>query len=86
MSELMKKSRLWGCMLLPLNVAIMIMELVMIIPQKDNMIKGYAMIFVMGCNRAEIQIIPYPPSLSRIAARTIGPAMGASMWAVGSQR
>lgn len=30
--------------------------------------------------------MPYPPSLSRIAARIIDPAMGASTWALGSHR
>ncbi len=33
-----------------------------------------------------IRIMPYPPSFSRIAARTIEPAIGASTWALGSQR
>lgn len=30
--------------------------------------------------------MPYPPSLSRTAAKTIEPAMGASTWALGSHR
>lgn len=34
----------------------------------------------------EIRIIPYPPSFSKIAARLIEPAIGASMWAFGSHR
>lgn len=33
-----------------------------------------------------IRIIPYPPNFSRIAARTIEPAMGASTCALGSHR
>lgn len=30
--------------------------------------------------------MPYPPSFNRTAARTMEPAMGASTWALGSQR
>lgn len=41
---------------------------------------------VTGSRIVEIRIIPYPPSLSRIAARIIDPAMGASTWALGSHR
>lgn len=33
-----------------------------------------------------IRMMPYPPSFNRIAANTIDPAMGASTWALGSQR
>lgn len=33
-----------------------------------------------------IRSIPYPPSFSRMAARTIDPAIGASTWALGSHR
>ena len=33
-----------------------------------------------------IRIIPYPPSFSSKAARSIDPAMGASTWALGSHR
>lgn len=32
------------------------------------------------------RIRPYPPSLSRMPARIIDPATGASTWALGSQR
>lgn len=34
----------------------------------------------------EIRIIPYPPSLSKMAARIIDPAIGASTCALGSHR
>lgn len=61
-------------------------ELVIIIPHRDNMMKGQAIVLVMGYNRIEIRIIQYPPSLSRIAAMTIDPAIGASMCALGSHR
>ena len=61
-------------------------ELVMIMPHKDNMINGYAMKSVIGFRSSVIRIMPYPPSFSRIAARTIEPAIGASTWALGSQR
>lgn len=39
-----------------------------------------------GCRKVEIRIIPYPPSFSKMAAKTMEPAMGASTWAFGSQR
>lgn len=53
-------------------------ELVMIIPQRESIIKGYAMNSVKGDSRIVIRNMPYPPNLRRIAARTIDPAMGAS--------
>jgi len=34
----------------------------------------------------DIRARPYPPNFSRIAANTIDPAIGASTWALGSQR
>lgn len=34
----------------------------------------------------EIRIIPYPPSFSRMAAKIIDPAIGASTWAFGNHR
>lgn len=33
-----------------------------------------------------IRIMPYPPSFSSKAARSMDPAMGASTWALGSHR
>lgn len=62
------------------------MELVIIIPHKDKRMKGYAMDLVTGSRIMEIRIMPYPPSFSRIAARIIDPAIGASTWAFGSHR
>lgn len=47
---------------------------------------GYAMNSVTGFRRSVIRSIPYPPNFSRIAARTMEPAMGASTCALGSQR
>lgn len=61
-------------------------ELVIIMPHRDNMMNGYAIKSVTGFRSNVIRNIPYPPSFSRIAARTIEPAMGASTWALGSQR
>ena len=58
----------------------------MIMPHNDNMMNGYAMKSVTGFRSSVIRIMPYPPSFSRIAARTIEPAIGASTWALGSQR
>lgn len=40
----------------------------------------------MGGKRKAIRRRPYLPSFSRIPARTIDPATGASTWALGSQR
>lgn len=40
----------------------------------------------VGERRGERRSIPYPPSLSRVPARTMEPAMGASTWALGSHR
>jgi hypothetical protein len=39
--------------------------------------------FMLGNNQI-IRIKPYPPSFSKIAARIIEPAIGASTWALGS--
>ena len=61
-------------------------ELVIIMPHKDNIINGYAMNSVIGLRINVIRSIPYPPNFSKIAARTMEPAMGASTWALGSQR
>lgn len=44
------------------------------------------MYLVTGSRIVEIRIMPYPPSFSRIAARIIDPAIGASTWALGSHR
>lgn len=44
------------------------------------------MVLVIGSIIVEIRIIPYPPSLSKMAARTMDPAIGASTWAFGSHR
>ena len=37
---------------------------------RDNIIKGYAINSVSGFRSVETRIMPYPPSLSKIAART----------------
>ena len=58
----------------------------MIMPHNDNMMNGYAMKSVTGFRSSVTRSMPYPPSFSRIAARTIEPAIGASTWALGSQR
>jgi hypothetical protein len=42
--------------------------------------------FVMGDKRMVIRIMPYPPSFSRIAARTMEQTIGASTWALGNHR
>lgn len=62
------------------------MELVMIMPHSDRRMNGYAMDLVTGSRTMEIRIMPYPPSFSRMAARIIEPAIGASTWAFGSHR
>lgn len=40
----------------------------------------------MGCVKMVIRIIPYPPNLSKMAASTMDPAIGASTWALGNHR
>lgn len=61
-------------------------ELVIIIPHKDSIRKGYAIWLVSGLSSVVMRIIPYPPSFRSTAARTIDPAIGASTCALGSQR
>ena len=61
-------------------------ELVMIMPHKDSMMNGYAIKSVTGFRSSVTRSMLYPPSFSRTAARTMEPAMGASTWALGSQR
>lgn len=58
----------------------------MTMPHMDNIIKGYIMKLIVGLSIIVIRSIPYPPSFSRIAARTIEPAIGASTWAFGNHR
>lgn len=55
-------------------------------PHRDKIRKGYAKSFIAGVSVIEIRMMPYPPSFRRIAARTMDPAIGASTWALGSQR
>lgn len=62
------------------------MELVIIIPHKDNIRKEYAMKFVMGFNVAVIHSLPQPPSFSNTAVRTMDQVMGAFMCAFGNHR
>ena len=61
-------------------------ELVIIMPHRDSIMKGYAINSVSGFRSIVIRNITYPPSFSKTAARTIEPAMGASAWALRSQR
>jgi hypothetical protein len=61
-------------------------ELVITMPHSESSINGYIVWFVMGDKRMVIRIIPYPPSFRRTAAGTMGPAIGASAWALGSHR
>lgn len=61
-------------------------ELVMTIPHRDSIMKGYAIWFVMGFSKIVMRIIPYPPSFNSTAASTIEPAMGASTCAFGNHR
>lgn len=44
------------------------------------------MMLVCGVRIVEIRIMPYPPNLSKMAASTIDPAIGASTWAFGNHR
>lgn len=40
----------------------------------------------VGLSIIVMRNIPYPPSFSKMAARTIEPAIGASTWAFGSHK
>lgn len=58
----------------------------MITPHSARTINGKIISFERGFSVTIIRIIPYPPSFSKTAARIIEPAIGASTWALGSQR
>ena len=58
----------------------------MIIPHKESIRKGYAMYSVRGLSIDVIRSMPWPPSFSSMASRTMEPVMGASTCALGSQR
>lgn len=61
-------------------------RLARVAPHRDSTMNGRNM-SVFGAGRVcDIRIMPYPPSFSRTAARIIDPAIGASTWALGSQR
>jgi len=49
-------------------------------------INGGAKPFPKEGNEEERRSSPYPPNLSKIAAKTIDPATGASTWAFGSHK
>lgn len=55
-------------------------------PHKESIMKGYAIKLTVGLSMIVIRNIPYPPSFSKMAARTIEPAIGASTWAFGNHR
>lgn len=55
-------------------------------PHKASTMNGRNISVLVVGRICIMRIMPYPPSLSRIAARTIEPAIGASTWAFGSQR
>lgn len=55
-------------------------------PIKDSDINSDFIIIIFIKNIEKIRIIPYLPSLSKMAAKTIDPATGASTWALGNQR
>lgn len=61
--------------------------LVMRVPQRQNIVRGKDRREAEGIKKIRIvRERPYPPSFRRIAARIIDPAIGASTWALGSQR
>lgn len=61
-------------------------ELVMIIPHRESMRKGYALNSVRVSSIDVIRSMLQSPSFSNTAARTIEPAMRASTCVLGSQR
>lgn len=61
-------------------------ELVMVIPPKESMKKGYVMKSVNVFRIAVIHNIPQPQNLTGSAAGTIDPATGVSTCALGNQK
>lgn len=55
-------------------------------PMRHILVRILESLFEWRSELRDIRIIPYPPSFSRIAAKTIDPAIGASTWAFGSHR
>jgi hypothetical protein len=55
-------------------------------PINAILINGTDKSFIEYGNILVARISPYPPSFSRIAAKIIDPATGASTWALGSHR
>lgn len=53
-------------------------ELVINIPHRDRRMNGIDIVLVVGSNIIDKRIMPYPPSFSKMAARIIEPAIGAS--------
>ena len=62
----------------------MILEI--IVPNKEIIVMGVRRLRFIKGNTKDIRIIPYLPSLRRMAARIIDPATGASTWALGNHR
>lgn len=56
------------------------------IPNIAMIIKIIVLEIDVSGNSIERRMIPYPPSLRRVPARIIEPAIGASTWALGSHR
>lgn len=61
-------------------------RLVIIIPQRANVMIGRDIVWHVGDRIGVNRKRPYPPSFSSTAARIMEPAIGASTWAFGSQR
>lgn len=61
-------------------------KLARVAPQRDRTTNGRNMSVFRAGRVWAIRMMPYPPSFSRIAARTIDPAIGASTWALGSHK
>lgn len=61
-------------------------RLVAIAPVIEILINREDVDITMFWNSVAIRASPYPPSFSKIAARAIDPAIGASTCALGSQR
>jgi len=59
---------------------------VSVAPNIEILRRRGADIFISFGAILENRIAPYPPNLSRILARIIEPAVGASTWALGSHR
>lgn len=62
------------------------MRLARVAPHRASTMNGRNVSVLVVGRICSIRMVPYPPSFSSTAARTMDPAMGASTWALGSHK